>query len=63
MKLNYEYEIVKVGEMPTWAKDSLHSFRNPIAAGDKVKPNGIGTDLLKVVAVEHYQECSVLYCE
>ena len=61
--MSCKYEIVKAGDIPTWDNGNHHSFQNPVAVGDKVKPNGAGTDLLTVVAVEHYEDCSVLYCE
>lgn len=57
----FKYEIVKVGQAPTWDKQRLETFQNPVSVGDKVKASGTGGELLLVMAVEHYPDCSVLY--
>lgn len=59
--MGFSYELVKAGESPTWAAANRQTFQNPVAVGDKVKPKGLGGDLLLIVAIEHYPDCSVLY--
>ena len=59
--MGYKYEIVKAGATPTWDKANLQSFKNPVGVGHKVKPIGKGTDLVTIVEIEHYENCSVLY--
>lgn len=63
MDIVYRYEIVRVNASPTMNTNYLHTFVNPVFVGDKVNPNTQDSELLKVIAVEHYQESSVLYCE
>ena len=57
----FKYELVQEGGKPTWDKDFLETFQNPVHVGEKVKAAAIGSSLLTVVAVEHYPTCSVLY--
>lgn len=59
--MSFKYELVREGGSPTWNKDDLETFQNPVQVGDKVKPAASGSDLLTVVAVEHYATGSVLY--
>lgn len=63
--MRFKYEIVPVGSVPTWDRRKTQEFTVPVAVGDKVLPqsDGGGTELMKVVAVEHYPEVSVLYVE
>lgn len=61
--MKFKYEIVRVGAMPTWEIKNTETFTVPVAVGDKVKPDAIRTDLMTVVAVEHYPGVSVLYVE
>lgn len=63
VNVKFIYEIVPVGTTPTWDAQNSHSFNVPVSVGDKVKPNTSGSDLKKVVAVEHYLNVSVLYVE
>ena len=63
VSVKFIYEIVPVGTTPTWDAQNSHSFNVPVSVGDKVKPNTSGSDLKKVVAVEHYSNVSVLYVE
>lgn len=58
--MRFEYELVKDGETPTWAKESRVVFQNPVSVGDEVTAGGVGNELL-VVAIVHYPHCSVLY--
>lgn len=59
--MGFKYELVKAGQTPTWTGESQVVFQNPVTVGDKVKASGIGSELLLIVAVEHYPDCSVLY--
>lgn len=59
--MGFKYELVREGDNPTWDKDLLETFQNPVHVGERVKAVGIGSSLLTVVAVEHYPTCSVLY--
>lgn len=58
----FKYELVKEGCNPTWSNNSLETFQNPVQVGEKVKTAAVGSELLTVVAVEHYPTCSILYC-
>ncbi|WMY75933.1 hypothetical protein RHD99_08350 [Buttiauxella selenatireducens] len=59
-KKTYQYEVVKNGTIPTWDKNSLYSFQNPVSIGDKVKVL-FGSELVEVVNIEHYPNISVIY--
>ena len=61
--MKFMYELVPVGSMPTWDKNRMEKFHNPVQVGDKVKPSGVGSDVLVVASVEHYTSCSVLFVE
>lgn len=63
MDIKYKYEIVIIDKLPTVNTNYLHSFGNPVSIGDNINLNNEGFELLKVIAVEHYPECSVLYCK
>lgn len=59
--MGFKYEIVKDGRMPTWERNAQVEFQNPVNVGDKVKTDALGSELLIVTAIEHYQKVSILY--
>lgn len=59
----YKYEIATVGEKPSFNQNAFECFINPVSIGEKVKSNKIGSELRKVVEIEHYNSFSVLYVE
>lgn len=62
--MKFKYEITRVGGTPTWNNELAIEFTVPVSAGDKIRMAGnAGSDLKKVVAVEHYPDVSVLYVE
>lgn len=60
---HFSYEIVPFGVIPAWDKERVTTFQNPVSVGDKVKKDVVGSNLLTVVAIEHYPTISVLYVE
>jgi hypothetical protein len=61
--MEFKYELIKVGQMPTFNPAVLVGFINPVHVGDKIKPELIGAELVKVVAIEHYPRHSTIYHE
>lgn len=60
-EMAFKYELVVEGRTPTWGKDALESFVNPVSVGDKILSEVIGSEIVKVTAIVHYPTCSVLY--
>jgi hypothetical protein len=61
--MKFKYELIKAGLMPTFEPAMLVDFINPVHVGDKIKPEVIGAELVKVVAIEHYSSHSIIYHE
>ena len=59
--MTFKYELVKEGNTPTFDKDLINEYQNPVFDGQKVKPRRQGSDLVKIVSVEHYPSVSVAY--
>ena len=60
MKASSDFMADWVGATPNWTKENTQEFSVPVSVGDKVKRSGLGTDLEKVGAIEHYPNVSVL---
>jgi len=59
--MTFKYEIVAKGGIPTWNKESVHDFQNPVHVGEFIKTGETGSKLLEITSVEHYPNVSVLY--
>lgn len=62
--MTFKYELIAMGDLPTFDNKLTVAFANPVSVGEKVKTDIIGSELLTVAAIEHYPKHSVLYyCE
>lgn len=61
MLRKFKYELVRVNGTPTFAKDSIQEYVNPVSVGDKIKPDFQGSDIVYIIEIEHYPTVSVIY--
>ncbi|ENE6639059.1 hypothetical protein ABNR98_004468 [Salmonella enterica] len=61
MLKKFKYEIVKVDGTPTFEKEAIHEYVNPVSVGDKIKPDYIGSDIVYVVEIIHFPTVSVIF--
>lgn len=58
----YKYQIIKKGRSD-FENAPYASFRNPVSKGDKIKHSLIGSEIVLVSSVYHFEDRSVIYYE